>query len=193
MTLFSRILSDKRPLLIPLVIAIAANIGIYALAVYPLGKRQASVVERATAAATARAEAEKELAAARALVEGKSRAEDELTTFYGKVLPADLTAARRMTYATLPALAKKTNITFIERHTDTDQGAAVEKTHLGHLKIHMLLEGNYEDIRKFIYELESGPEFLIIDDVTLAQSDAGKPLTLTVAVSAYYRLGPNGI
>jgi hypothetical protein len=59
----------------------------------------------------------------------------------------------------------------------------------------MNLEGDYEDIRKFIYELESGPEFLIIDDITLAQAqgDSAKPLSLTVAMSAYYRLGPNGI
>ena len=193
MTLFKRVLVDTRPLIIPLAVAIVANIGIYVFAVYPLSNRQAGVVERAKAASTARQEAEKELAAARALVEGKSLAEEELTTFYDKVLPADLTAARRMTYAALPTLAKKTNITFIDRRNDVEQGSAVEKSHLGHLQIRMGLQGDYEDIRRFIYELESAPEFLIIDDVTLAQSDAGKPLTLTVALSAYYRLGPNGI
>ena len=39
-----------------------------------------------------------------ALVTGKSRADQELSTFYDKVLPADLSAARRLTYATLPKL-----------------------------------------------------------------------------------------
>ena len=31
-------------------------------------------------------------------------------------------------------------------------------------------------IRRFIYELESAPEFVVIDDVTLAQSDPDGPL-----------------
>jgi hypothetical protein len=33
---------------------------------------------------------------------------------------------------------------------------------------------------------------VIIDDVTLAQNDAGKPLTLTLELSTYFRLGVNG-
>ena len=56
----------------------------------------------------------------------------------------------------------------------------------------MVLQGDYESLRQFIYELESAPEFVIIDDVTLAQSDADKPLTLSLELSTYYRLGPNG-
>ena len=31
----------------------------------------------------------------------------------------------------------------------------------------MVLQGDYENLRQFIYELESAPEFVIIDDVTL--------------------------
>jgi hypothetical protein len=56
----------------------------------------------------------------------------------------------------------------------------------------MLLEGDYEHLRRFIYELETSPAFVIIDDVTLAQNDPEKPLTLTLELSAYYRLGANG-
>jgi len=36
------------------------------------------------------------------------------------------------------------------------------------------------------------PEFVIIDDVTLAQDDPGKPLLLTLELSTYYRLESNG-
>ena len=53
-------------------------------------------------------------------------------------------------------------------------------------------QGDYESFRQFIYELESAPEFVIIDDVTLAQNDPDKPLTLTLELSTYYRLGANG-
>ncbi len=53
----------------------------------------------------------------------------------------------------------------------------------------MVLQGEYENIRRFVYELETAPEFVIIDDVTLTQADAAKPLTLTLELSTYYRLG----
>ena len=56
----------------------------------------------------------------------------------------------------------------------------------------MVLEGDYASVRQFIYELETTPAFVIIDDVTLAQNDPAKPLTLTLELSAYYRLGANG-
>lgn len=192
MTLLRRILAEKRTLVIPLAVAIVVNMAAYVLVVRPLGLRQAGALNRANVAAAAREAAEQEMASARALVEGKSRAEQELATFYDKVLPADLTAARRMTYASLPALARKTNVTFAERRTEVEQEGDKD-SRLGHLQIRMILQGDYESIRQFIYELESAPEFVIIDDVTLAQNDPARPLTLTVALSAYYRLGPNGI
>ena len=52
--------------------------------------------------------------------------------------------------------------------------------------------GEWESIRQFIYDVESASEFVIIDDVTLSQNDAGKPLTLTLELSTYFRLGSNG-
>jgi hypothetical protein len=40
--------------------------------------------------------------------------------------------------------------------------------------------------------LETTPEFIIIDDLTLSESEANKPLNLTLELSTYYRLGANG-
>lgn len=192
MTLLKRILAEKRSILIPLATALAVNVVVYALVVYPKGRQEAATVDRANAAAASRESAEREVAAARALVEGNTRAAQELATFYHDVLPADLTAARRTTYDALPALAKKTNVTWAERHTEVDTSEQKDER-LGRLKIRMLLQGDYENLRRFIYELESAPEFVIIDDVTLTQSDPTKPLTLTLELSAYYRLGANGL
>ena len=39
-------------------------------------------------------------------------AEQELTTFYDEVVPPDFLAARRSTYAPLPALARKSNVVY---------------------------------------------------------------------------------
>jgi hypothetical protein len=186
-----RIFVEHRSSIIPLVVVIAVNVLVYALVVYPKGRQQAASVDRAHEALASRQAAERELAAAHALIEGKSRAKEELATFYDKVLPGNLTAARRLTYATLPALADKTNVKLAERTTEVD--ANQKDSRLGRLKIHMVLEGDYEHLRKYIYELESDPAFVIIDDVALSQSDPAKPLTLTLGLSAYYRLGANGV
>ena len=190
MVLWKRILAEKRVVIVPLVLGVIGNIAAYGLWVYPLGVKSAGAADRAAAAAQSLQVAERELAGARALVEGKSRAEQELSTFFDKVLPADLPAARDLTYATLPSLAKKSNVRMMDRRFDV---AKPEKNaRLGLLKVHTTWQCDYESFRQFIYALESAPPFVIIDDVSLAQSDPAKPLTLILQISTYYRLGING-
>jgi hypothetical protein len=191
MSLWKRILVEKRSLVIPLVLAAIINVAVYALVVYPLGVKSATAADRADAAATAVKAAERDYNAARALVSGKSRAEEELATFYDKVLPADLSAARQLTYASLPRLARKSNVKYEQGRYDPDRDLP-KNARLGRLQIHIVLQGEYEGFRRFLYELESAPEFVIIDNVALAQTDPGKPLTYTLELSTYYRLGANG-
>ena len=190
MMLLKRILAEKRSIIVPLALALLVNVGVYGFVVYPLGVKSAGATDRAAVAARAQQAAESDQIAARALVAGKSHAEQELATFYDKVLPANLRAARRMTYARLPGLARQAGVKYEERRFEIDQ--ASKTTRLGHLRIRMVLQGEYDGLRKFMYELETTPEFIIIDDVTLTQGEAGKPLTLTLALSTYYRLGANG-
>jgi hypothetical protein len=189
MTLTRRILVEKRALIIPLILGVLVNIAAYVLVVYPRGVKSRGAADRAKVAAQTLATAERDVAAARTLVAGKARADQELATFYDRVLPADLSAARRLTYASLPTLAKKTNVKFLDRRTDPDP---IEKgAHFGVLKARTQLQCEYDAFRQFIFELESAPEFVIIDDVTLTQPDPNKPLTLTLELSTYYRLRPN--
>jgi hypothetical protein len=190
MTLGRRVLHENRRYLWPLVIALLINVLVYAFVVYPLGVKSATAVERAAAAAGVREAAERDMAAATALVAGKTTAEQELATFYQKVLPPTLDAARRLTYAKLPALARKANVKFEERRSDIDQQQ--KNSRLGRLQTRILLEGDYESLRQLLYELETTPEFLIVDDVTVTQLDVNKPLILSLDVSTYYRLGANG-
>lgn len=184
-----RIVAEHRAYLIPLAIALAANVLAYFIVVRPLEVKSAGAASRAAAAASALQVAEKDMALARGLVTGKARADEELSAFYQKVLPPDQTAARRMTYASLPALARKTNVRYEARNTAIED---TEDKRLGHMTIRMVLQGDYENLRQFIYELERSPEFVIIDDVTLASSSTSETLTLTMNLSTYYRVGPNG-
>jgi Type II secretion system (T2SS), protein M subtype b len=190
MPLWKRILIEKRAVIIPLAIALIANVAAYALWVYPLGVKSAGAADRAAAATRSVHAAEQDLAAARALVAGKTRAEQELSTFYNKVLPADFASARRLTYATLPALARKANVKLVERRADIDPPE--KGARLGLLRIRTQWQGDYESLRQFIYQVESDPAFVIIDDIELAQADPTKPLTLSLQLSTYYRLAANG-
>jgi Tfp pilus assembly protein PilO len=189
MTLLQRILREKRSIIVPLLIALLVNIAAYALWVRPLGVRSASAADRARVAAASLKAAEADRDAARALVAGKTLAEQELATFYDKVLPANFSAAREMTYAALPALARRTNVRYDASRTSIEP---VKNQRLGRLRISMVLEGDYDSIRRFIYELETTPGFVIIDDVTLAQNDPSQPLALSLELSAYFRTGLNG-
>jgi hypothetical protein len=191
MTLWRRILVEKRSLVFPIALALIANIGVYAFVVYPLGVRSAGAVTRAAQATVDRKAAEADFAAARALVSGTTRADQELQTFYGKVLPSDFSSARRLTYTTLPELAKKAGIHITERRSDVDD-QNVKKTGLSRLAIRVLLQGDYESFRQFLYNLESAPEFVIVDDVAMDQPDPTKPLQFIVELSTYYRPGANG-
>ena len=191
MTLGQRVLREKRGLVLPLAAALVINLLVYGLVVYPLGVRSATAVERAASAAGVREAAEQDMASASALVAGKTTADQELATFYQKVLPSNLDEARRLTYARLPALARKANVKFEERRSDFDQQRQ-KNSRLGRLQTRIVLEGDYESLRQLLYELETTPEFLIVDDVALGQSDSAKPLTLTLEVSTYYRVGTNG-
>ena len=190
MVLWKRILVEKRALIIPLLLGVVGNIAAYALWVHPLGVKSAGAAERAAVAAQSLQVAERELDAARDLVAGKSRADQELATFFDKVLPADLPSARRLTYATLPSLARRSNVKMVDRRFEV---AKLEKNaRLGLLKVHTAWQCDYESFRRFVYSLESAAPFVIIDDVTLAQGDPTKPLTLTMDLSTYYRLATNG-
>jgi type II secretion system (T2SS) protein M len=189
MNLWQRILDEKRALVISLALGIGANVAAYALIVRPLGVKSAGAADRAAAATRALRAAESEEAAARALMAGKARADEELATFYEKVLPPDLPTARQLTFATLPALARRANVKFVERRTEADQITRTSK--FGRLKVHAVFQGEYQDLRQFIYQLEGAPEFVIIDAVTLSQPDSAKPLQLLLDLSTYYRLEAN--
>lgn len=187
--LVRRAIDEHRGLIVGLSLALLANVLAYILVVRPLEAKSSGAADRAASAANALRAAERERAQADALVKGKTTADQELAAFYQKVLPADMTAARRMTYASLPALARRTGVEYEARTTNIE---AVDRDgRLERMTIRMSLQGEYENLRQFIYALESAPEFVIIDGVTLLESQGNEPLSLTLDLSTYYRVQPN--
>ena len=191
MSLSQRIFQEKRRLIYPLVVVLIVNVAIFAAVVYPLSLKVAAADRTAQTASIAAMSARREFDTAKNTVTGKAAADAELKKFYGEVLPPDQSAARRITSLQIAQLAKKTNV--------NDERATSEVTQerdssLGKLSTEITLSGQYRDIRRFIYELEAAPEFLILETVSLSQgSDASSDLNVTVKVATYYQAGGDGI
>jgi Tfp pilus assembly protein PilO len=182
--LLARILREKRPHIVILGVGLLINLLAYVLIVQPRGVRAAGAADRAAAAASARSGGERELAAAEALVTGKSRADEELNEFYRKVLPAGREAARRMMDRTLPALAEETGVRWLRR---TSEVSVSDDERLTELTVNMVLQGEYDDLRDFLYAVESGDQFIILDDVMLSEGRPDEPLTLAIRLSTFFR------
>ena len=181
-----RVLREHRRLVLPLTITLIVNLLVYGFVVRPLADRVANIAERDAAAAQSLTAARQEHQAATGTLTGKDRASQELARFYKEVLPRDLAAARRLTHLRIPQIAKQFNVDFFSS-TVTPPVKARESS-LVRYTSRVELAGRYRDVRAFIHELETAPEFVVIDDVGLSEEDAeGGVLGLTLQLSTYYQ------
>lgn len=182
----ARIVAERRRLVIALATAFAVNVLVYAIVIYPRTSTAGALEARAQAAALARSRASADLAAAEAMRTGHERAAQQLARFYDSVLPQGQDGARRITYRRLAALADASNLDYDRRTITTKRETTSE---LEHMDVLMSLQGEYRDVRRFIHQLETAPEFVVIDGITLVQAEANAPLTLTLRLSTYYKAG----
>jgi hypothetical protein len=190
-SLLARVAIEHRRVLVPLALLAVVNVGILALAVYPLSLKVAASQRRADAAAARLAQVDHEVARVHATLATTEQADKDLRRFYADVLPHDVSAARRQTYAHLSDLADQHNLAVTRRTYAIDDAY---KGRLQRLQIAMVLTGDYPDVRDFIYALETSPEFVVIEDVSVAESarlDSG--LTVNLQLATYFRGdGANG-
>ena len=184
---WSRVIGEHRRVMTILGVAIAINLGVLGFVVVPLMSSVESGARRAESAAAALKEAKADFANAEATRDGQTQATKDLERFYKQVLPVDLAAARRMSLSEMNKKARKHNVTFEASASSTD---TVRDSELEHLKASFSLSGDYNDVREFIYDVETGPDFVIIDNVVLSEGqDNNAPLRFTFDVSSYYRTG----
>ena len=184
MTLVRRAVVEHRRVVLPLVIALAINVVVFVAGVYPLSQRVANIEQRDRTAEDQLLAAQRDHAQAAGTLSGKDRAATELTSFYKDVLPSDLAGARRLTHLRLAQLARESNLRFLR---STFEPVAERNRTLTRLKIEMVLSGSYADMRAFIHQLETSPEFVVIDNVELGEGAEGGPLSVTLHLSTYYR------
>ena len=181
---FQRMMREHRRIVLPLSIALGLNVVVYAAIVYPLAQRVANIEQRDRTAEEQLLAAQREHAQATGTLTGKDRAAAELATFYKDVLPQDLSGARRLTHLRLAQLARESNLKFVRA---TFAPVLERNRTLTQLKIEMVLAGDYPDMRAFIHQLETAPEFVVIDNVELGQGADGGALAVTLHLSTYYR------
>jgi Tfp pilus assembly protein PilO len=189
MVLIRRVVREHRRAVVPLAIALAINIVLYAAVVYPLAQRVANIEQRDRTAEEQLLSAQREHAQAAGTLTGKDRAAAELATFYTDILPSDLAGARRLTHLRLAQLARESNLKFLRA---TFAPVVERNKTLTRLKIEMQLSGSYADMRAFIHQLETSPEFVVIDNVELGEGNEGGPLNVTLRLSTYYRSAAGG-
>jgi hypothetical protein len=115
------------------------------------------------------------------------------------VLPANLVAVRRLTYGPLIDLAERSNVQYVRRtygsasaDSTRDGETAVREGRLTRITIRMVFQGSYEDLRNFIYQLETAPEFIIVDEVALTESSTDQQ-ALTLTLSTYFKSSDDGV
>lgn len=180
-----RVLAEHRRVILPLAIVFGINVAVYAAGVYPLAQRVANVEQRDRAAEQALAQAQGEHAAARGALTGKERASVELATFYKDVLPPNLAGARSLTYLRLNQLAREAGMKppTLKFDLKPERDSTLDR-----LEITLTVEGGYNEIRSFIYELDTAPEFVVIDDVSLSDQAIDERMhQLAMRLSTFYR------
>ncbi|MBY0494291.1 MAG: type II secretion system protein M [Cyanobacteria bacterium] len=182
----ARVIADHRRWLVPVGIVLAINVVVLLAVVLPLRRAVASGSSRADASAVALRAAMADLNEAEATRDGQTQASADLVRFYDDVLPSDFATARRMTGLKLAQLARSHDVEFQggAATTETLRDSTLERLHVNYS-----LTGDWDDIRQLIYEIETGPDFIVIDNVQLNEgSQANAPLSLALELSTYYRM-----
>jgi Tfp pilus assembly protein PilO len=186
--LVARIVREHQRVLTVLGVGLVLNVLTYAFGVYPLSQRVANVEQRNASALQTLDAARKDHGSATGTLAGKDRATTELATFYTSVLPRDLASARRLTHLRIAQMAREHGLAYGRSTSEPD--SPLKDSTLTRLNTQVSLTGSYAEIRRFIHALETAPEFVVIDNVQLAESrDSGDGVQLTLALSTFYRGG----
>ncbi len=192
MSVLQRVLAEKRHVILPLALFAIANVVLYAVVVFPLNRQVQSAEAEQRVQHQQLNTARFDLKNAKATVLGKTQADANLQKFYKDVLPADQGIARRITYTRLAQLARQANVK-LEHGTN---GVSQEKgSTLSKLTTTYTLTGDYRDVRRFIYSLETAPEFIILENVGLTspgEQAPGRGLAMNLDIATYFRSGNGG-
>jgi Tfp pilus assembly protein PilO len=185
-SLWQRVYTERRRVLLPVIALLAINGGVLLLGVLPL-KRSVTLAEQsAVEARIDLANAQRQEMQARAQLDGRDRAVVELQKFYEQILPPTFARATVVTNFWLQGVAEQAGIKF---HSGQWQSDEVRDSRLIEYTGQVTLTGDYSDIRQFLYRVETAEQFVIIESVELSQSSTAQDqsaIEVALAVSTYY-------
>ena len=190
MSLFRRVFSERRAVLIPLTIFLAGNIVVLALVVWPLQQAVDGAKDAQYRAAQGVEAARALEAQAKAQRASKDRADTELRKFYSEILPKDHPRAISVASFWLGRVAEDARVTFRSGQWDTE---LIRDSRLTKVTGQVTLVGEYANIRRFLYEVETAQEFVVIESVELSQASATQNdslLELSLQVATYFVTDP---
>ena len=186
-----RIFAERRSILVPLLALLLIDGVLVGAVVFPLRSTVSANEEAATAARSALAQANQRMKMMQAARTSRDRAEKELATFYGSILPSTQAAASRVLLVEVARLARENNLRLGARAWEEEK---VKDTNLRRLTAKVELTGDYAAILRFIYDVETSESFLVISSISLSQATrqtggaAASLLQLSVEMGTYYRV-----
>jgi hypothetical protein len=110
----------------------------------------------------------------------------DLQRFYTEVLPADQPTARQVTLVRLAQLMREADLTY--DHRSFSQEKPEKDAVLTRATLKMSVYGTYRNLRQFLYKLETGPDFIVVREVGVAQADdPQEPLEAALVLSTYFK------
>jgi hypothetical protein len=181
-----RVVQEHKRAVVLIAGGLILNILLYVIIVRPLARSVANIEQSTLAAEQARTAAEAEFERANGTLTGKDRATKELRTFYSQVLAQDLSGARRLTYGRVQRLAQQFRLQYRGSRYEPveERGSSLTK-----LKVNVELTGGYGNMRSFIHAIETAPEFVVIENISLEEGSNEGMLRLALDLSTYFRSG----
>ncbi len=185
MSLTGRIFRERRRVIVPLLVFLLANAAGLGYVFWLQQSMDAAQASRDGALATL-AMARKNKKDAEGAKGSKEMADVELRKFYGEVLPKNLSSALNVLNFWLNKVAASSHVSYHAGSYDHDQ---LRDSGLTKVKGEITLSGDYANVRKFLYELETSQEFIVIEKVQLSQPNAAQgnaQLEVALTVATYF-------
>jgi hypothetical protein len=185
MSLTGRIFRERRRVIVPLLVFLLANAAGVGYVFWLQQSMDAAQASRDQALANLTL-ARKNLKDSEGQKGSKDLAEVELRKFYGEVLPRNLASASNILNFWLGKVAASARVTFRAGSYDHDQ---IRDSLLTKVTGEVTLSGEYANVRRFLHELETSEEFIIIEKVQLSQPNAAQgtaQLEVALSIATYY-------
>ena len=185
MSLAQRIFIERRRVIVPVLVFLLANVLALGVMLWLERGEAGAELERLQVDSDL-ADAKRQAMLAKDQHTRKDRAEADLRKFYGEILPKNFASARNMTNFWVGRTAVASNLRYRAGAFDFEE---VRDSQLTKLTGQVTLVGEYADIRRFLYEVETAEEFLIIEKVELSQPNAtqgGGQLEVALSVATYF-------